>query len=256
MERHELGRFLRSRREHLTCADVGLPVTGRRRTPGLRREELAMLAGISTTWLTYLEQGRDVRASDQVLASLTRALRLSPAERDHVYALAGFPGPVAPAEPLAPHVDDVAGALGPHPAYVTAADYELLAFNAAAEELFRGLARMGNLARWLFTDPAARDLLPDWTEIAQDVLARLRAAQGRHPGEERFTRLVADLHDASPEVRSWWPRQDVRATRSGTKRVRHPRRGVLTLSYVSFQVADHPDQTLVVYLDPGAGDRP
>lgn len=252
--RHDLGAFLRSRRERLTCADVGIPTTRRRRTPGLRREEVASLTGISTTWLTYLEQARHVHPSRQVLEALATTLQLNPAERTYVFDLASEAPPATAVDVLAPTVHSVTRALNPHPAYVTAGDFEVLAWNDAAERLFPGfvVGREGarpNVARWLFCDPEARTVFPEWESVAQDVLARLRAAAGRHPHDPRYTGLVQELQAASPQARSWWSRHDVRASTVGSKRVRHPQRGVLDLAYATFAVADHPEQTLVAYLD-------
>ncbi|MGW3999437.1 helix-turn-helix transcriptional regulator [Amycolatopsis sp. NPDC004772] len=245
----ELGAFLRSRRERLTPADAGLPATGRRRTPGLRREELALLAGISATWLTYLEQGRDVRPSGQVLDALARALRLTGAEQEHLHRLAGrgdAPGESFPEE-AAPEVAGVPALLGGNPAYVTGICYDVLAVNDAAEELFRGIGPGGNVVRWLFTEPAAREVLVDWAQEARGVLARLRAIAGRHPDHPRVTRLVAELTEASPEVRAWWPQYDVQFSHAGRKRLRHPRLGEITVPHAAFHVAERPEQTLVVY---------
>jgi len=254
---HELGAFLRSRRERLSCAEVGLPSTGRRRTPGLRREEVALLTGISTTWLTYLEQGRRVQASPQVLDALAATLRLSPAERAHVFDLASEAPPAAAAPALAPTVRSVVDALDPQPAYVTAGDFDVLAFNDAAVQLFPAFlteleGERPNVARWLFCDPDAREVFPEWEAVAQDVLARLRAAAARHPDDPRYTDLVRELRAASPQARAWWTRYDVRAGTVGRKRVRHPERGVLDLAHAAFAVADHPEETLVVYLEESA----
>ncbi|SEB33095.1 Helix-turn-helix domain-containing protein [Amycolatopsis tolypomycina] len=245
----ELGAFLRSRRERLAPADAGLPATGRRRTPGLRREELALLAGISATWLTYLEQGRDVRPSGQVLDALARALRLTGAEQEHLHRLAGgrATSGESAAEEAAPEVAGVPALLGDNPAYVTGICYDVLALNAAAEELFRGIGLGGNVVRWLFTDAAAREVLLDWEREARGVLARLRAIAGRHPGHPRVTRLVAELTEASPEVRAWWPQYDVQFSHAGHKRLRHPRLGPVTVAHAAFHVAERPEQTLVVY---------
>jgi transcriptional regulator with XRE-family HTH domain len=261
--RHELGAFLRSRRERLSCADVGLPATGRRRTPGLRREEVALLTGISTTWLTYLEQGRRVQASRQVLDALAATLRLTPAERAHVFDLAAEAPPPAAVPALAPAVRSVLDALDPRPAYVTAGDFEVLAWNDAAAQLFPALlttldGERPNVARWLFCSSAAREVFPEWESVAQDVLARLRAAAARHPDDPRCTDLVQELRTASPQARSWWTRYDVRASTAGRKRVRHPERGVLDLATAAFTVADHPDLTMVVYLEgpPTSGRTP
>jgi len=251
-QRHELGLFLRSRRERLTPAEAGLPHTSRRRTPGLRREELAVLAGISATWYTYLEQGRDVRASDQVLRSLASALALDRSEKDHLFRLAGLPVTGAPEqEPLAEEVAAVPGLLHPHPAYVIGATYDVLAHNEAAAALFPSLTgEKPNFARWTFTAEEARHVVVDWEPEARHLLARLRTLAGRHPGDERFTLLIDELHAASPEVRSWWPHHEVRAQRvAGRKRLRHPDLGPVDYAYTAFHPAEQPDQTLVVYSD-------
>lgn len=252
--RRELGVFLRARRERVAPGDVGLPGSLRRRTPGLRREELAMLAGISATWYTYLEQGRDVRPSEQVLTAIARALRLGDAEHAHLLSLAGDATPPPLLEVVAPEVAAVPGLVDPAPSYVTGATTDVLALNRAAAELFLGLsgtaaaaAERPNLARWVFLDPAAREVLVDWADVAQSVLARLRANAGRAPRDARFTDLVDELCDGSADARAWWPRYDIASNRSGTKQVRHPARGRLSLSYASFTVAQAPEQVLVVY---------
>ncbi|WP_305788238.1 helix-turn-helix transcriptional regulator [Symbioplanes lichenis] len=244
----ELGAFLRSRRERIGPADAGLPVTGRRRTPGLRREELALLAGISATWLTYLEQGRGVRPSAQVLDALARALRLTAAEQEHLRRLAaGSAAPEDPGEQAAPEVAGVPALFGDHPAYVTGICYDLLAINDAALELFRSVEPGGNVVRWMFTEPTAREVLVDWEQEARGILARLRAIAGRHQGHPRVTALVAELTAASPEVREWWPHYDIQFSHAGHKRFRHPRLGVITVAHAAFHVAERPEQTLVVY---------
>lgn len=261
VRRRELGAFLRSRRERITPDEVGLPRTARRRTPGLRREELALLAGMSATWYTYLEQGRDIRPSEQVLRALASALRLTDHERDHLFHLAGTAGPVREADP--PETPDPALAsipllLQPNPAYLTNAAYDVVGRNPAATELFTGLdTAVGpgpNLVLWMFTEPVARDVLVDWEREAQGLLARLRAAAGRHPTDRRIAALVERLHAESPEVRAWWPRYDIQSSHAGTKRLRHPRFGLITLAHTAFHVADRPELTLVVYTDP-RGDQ-
>ncbi|MEW2291304.1 helix-turn-helix transcriptional regulator [Streptomyces sp. NPDC006743] len=258
--RRELGAFLRSRRERITPDQAGLPRTGRRRTPGLRREELALLAGISATWYTYLEQGRDIRTSEQVLGALASALRLDAYERGHLFRLAGQ-APEAevesPAgEALSPEVAAVPLLLQPHPAYVIGGTYDVLAHNRAAGELFPCLAagadRPVNFARWVFLDPAAREFVVDWETEARGLLARLRTLAGRHPGDPRYPRLVEELRAGSPEVRAWWPRYDVQAQGGGRKRLRCPGRGVVEFAYTAFHVAGQPDQTLVIYAEAGA----
>ncbi len=256
--RRELGAFLRARRERTSPAEVGLPGSNRRRTPGLRREELAVLSGVSTTWYAYLEQGRDVNPSDQVLTAIADALGLSGDERAHLRALAddtGGSAPPPPAETLAPEVAAIPALLSPAPAYITGATTDVLAWNDAAAQHFPGLlgqpdSGTPNLARWVFLDPAARRTLLDWAEVAQSVLARLRTNAGRHPGDARFARLATELRDGSAEAAAWWPRYDIATSHSGTKRLRHPTRGPLTLTHASFAVTDAPDQILVVYSVP------
>jgi transcriptional regulator with XRE-family HTH domain len=254
-QRRELASFLRSRRERITPDQVGMPPTGRRRTPGLRREELALLAGISATWYTYLEQGRDIRASDQVLDALATALRLDRHERDHLFGLAGHtPGPDAePPEPLAAEVAAVPLLLQPRPAYIIDGTYDVLSHNAAAGRLFPNLAepadQPANFARWTFLDPAAQDFLVDWETEARGLLARLRTLAGRHPGDPRYTRLIDELKEGSAHVRAWWQRYDVQVQHGGRKRMRRPGGAVAEYVYTAFHLAERPDFTLVVYTE-------
>ncbi|WP_405869729.1 helix-turn-helix transcriptional regulator [Streptomyces sp. NBC_00005] len=259
--RAQLGTFLRSRRERLTPDEVGLPQTGRRRTPGLRREELALLAGISATWYTYLEQGRKIRASEQVLTALAVALRLDPQERDHLLQLAGHAPAAAEAEEREPLTAEAAAVpllLQPNPAYIIGGTYDVLSHNQAAADLFPRLImeadRPANFVRWVFLEPAARHVLLDWEPEARALLARLRMLAARHPGDPRYTRLVEDLTEGSPEAREWWPQYEVQARHSGRKRLRHPRRGARDYTYTAFHLAEQPEQTLVVYYDSGDRD--
>ncbi len=248
--RHELGSFLRARRERTAPSDVGLPGSPRRRTPGLRREELANLAGISTTWYTFLEQGRDVRASPQVLTAIADALRLGEPERAHLIAIAtDNTHPREHFEYLAPEVADIPKMVDPNPAYVTGSRYDLLAWNDAAAELFPGVTDSvhPNLARWMFTDPAARDALPDWPIVAQGLLARLRTNAGKHPGSPRFQRLEHELRTASSEAEAWWPRYDIATSQVGAKRVRSRSGQEQLMTYASFHVSGQPEQILTIY---------
>ncbi|MFB8179544.1 helix-turn-helix transcriptional regulator [Streptomyces sp. NPDC055966] len=253
--RRQLSEFLRSRRERLTPDEVGLPRTGRRRTPGLRREELALLAGISATWYTYLEQGREIGVSEQVLNALAAALRLDRHERDHLLQLAGH-APVAEAEepePLTAEAGAVPLLLQPNPAYIIGGTYDVLSHNQAAHELFPRLIteedRPANFVRWVFLEPVARDVLVDWETEARGLLGRLRTLATRHAGDPRYTRLIEDLNGGSPQVREWWPQYEVQARHSGRKRLRHPQRGAIDYAYTAFHLAEQPEQTLVVYFD-------
>ncbi|MGW4493342.1 helix-turn-helix transcriptional regulator [Streptomyces sp. NPDC004376] len=256
-QRRQLSEFLRSRRERLTPDEVGLPRTGRRRTPGLRREELALLAGISATWYTYLEQGRKIRVSDQVLNALAVALRLDRHERAHLLQLAGHaPAPEAEErEPLPAAVGAVPLLLQPTPAYIIGGTYDVLSHNQAADDLFPGLitdaGRPANFVRWVFLEPVAREIVVDWEPEARGLLGRLRTLAARHPGDPRYTRLIEELNENSPEARDWWSQYDVQARHSGRKRLRHPRRGTTDYTYTAFHLAEQPEQTLVVYVESG-----
>jgi hypothetical protein len=143
--------------------------------------------------------------------------------------------------------------LQPHPAYIIGASYDVLSYNQAADELFPNLTaatgRRPNFVRWVFTEPAARRVLVDWEPEARGLLARLRTLAGRHPAHPQFTRLIDELHAASPEVRAWWPRYDVQARHGGRKRLRPPGRGVMEFAYTAFHLAEQPEQTLVIYSD-------
>lgn len=254
-QRRQLSDFLRSRRERLTPGEVGLPQTGRRRTPGLRREELALLAGISATWYTYLEQGRKIRVSEQVLNALAAALRLDRHERNHLLQLAGYapPAEAEESEPLTAEACAVPLLLQPNPAYIIGGNYDVLSHNQGAHELFPRLItevdRPANFIRWVFLEPVARDVLVDWEPEARSLLGRLRTLAARHSRDPRYTRLIEELNEVSPEVRDWWPQYEVQARHSGRKRLLHPQRGAIEYAYTAFHLAEQPEQTLVVYFD-------
>jgi len=253
--RSELADLLRSRRHRLTPADVGLPAGTRRRTAGLRREEVAQLAGVSTTYYTFLEQGRDVRPSRQVVTALASALRLSSAERAHLFQLAGITLAAedqAEAETAAPVVTALVGRLDPYPAYLKGRRWDVLAANRTARALFTDWSARApgdrNLIWWMFTDPEARKVYVHWEKEASDMLGRFRAAAGRRPDDPDFTDLTERLHQASPEVRGWWPRHDVAPVGSGTKHLHHPALGDVAFQHTVLQVADHPEQMLVYFI--------
>ena len=250
----EFGDLLRSRRERLQPADVGLPPGVRRRTRGLRREEVAQLAAISSTYYTYLEQGRELRPSPQVLDSLAAALRLDAAERAHLHELVhGIPPAEQPpaVESLPPTVTALVDRLDPCPTYVTGRCWDVLAANRAARALWTDWPsrppQARNLLWWMFTDPGARDTMVDWEGEASALLGRFRAAAARHPDDPGFTTLIERLHANSPEARAWWPRHEITPLSSGTKLLRHPALGELVLHHVVLQLADNPDCKLVTF---------
>ena len=249
----QFGEFLRSRRARLQPADVGLADGTRRRTPGLRREEVAQLAGVSHTYYAFLEQGRDIRPSGEVLDALARALRLSPAERDHLYVLAqrGAPASENAPETLSAGIAALVARLDPSPTFVKGRRWDILAANRAARALFTDWLAVPpgqrNELLWMFSDPAARDVYVDWEQDAAAMLARFRLAAARRPGDPDFAALIEQLHRHSPEARMWWSRHEVLRPASGTKRLRHPLLGEITFDHVVLQVADDPDQKLVTF---------
>jgi len=252
--RKEFGAFLRSRRERLTPAAVDLPSGFRRRTPGLRREEVALLAGVGITWYTWLEQGRDVQASAEVLAAIADSLRLEAAERRHLFALAGR-APILPPAQGEEHVDEslwrMLASLDQQPAYVMGRRWDVLAWNPAAAALFGDYGKLSgderNILHMLFANPAHRRLLLDWQELAPRSLAMFRTESARYAGDADFLRLIAKLEAASPDFRRWWLAREVLPPRAGHKRIRHPTAGRMTFEYSSFAVTGDRDLKLVVY---------
>jgi len=250
----ELAEFLRSRRARLSPADVGLPPGARRRTPGLRREEVAELAGIGTTWYTWLEQGRDIRVSADVLDNLARALRLTPDERAHLFRVAHRQPPpraLAPREAAPPPARRLLAALGVAPAYITGRRWDLLAWNAAAAAVFGDFGALPeaerNLVRVIFMDGELRRRLVDWEGTARGVLALFRADRGRYADDPRFAEVIDDLRRVSPEFGRWWPRHDVREHAAERKEIEHPVVGRLVLEPTTLQLVGSPDLKLVVY---------
>jgi transcriptional regulator with XRE-family HTH domain len=260
--RAELADFLRTRRASLLPEDVGLPAGGRRRTPGLRREEVAQLAGVGATWYTWLEQARDVRASFDVLESLARALRLSPAERGHLILLGrGEQGPACqpPAERASPTLKRLVENLGPSPAYIMGRRWDYLAWNLAWRVLASWEPGRDPSTRnhiWLtFMDPARRTLMPDWERAARRLVAKFRADSARHIGDPAFERLIESLRAASPEFRRWWERHEVAGGGEGRKELLHPVAGRLVFEHAVFR-HEASDQRLVLYSPLGDEDTP
>lgn len=251
--RKAFGAALRTRRERLAPEDANRAHGARRRTPGLRREEVAMLAGVSTTYYTYLEQGRDVRPSVQVLECLARALQMTPVERAQIFELAhGTPPPHgrAPTEEVDDSVRMLLRALDPTPAYLLGWRWDVLAQNAAAKILFgrdfslaEGLGR--NTAWWTITDPAARALLGGDDEGYKRMLARLRSRTERYRDEPAMRELEEALSAAHPCFASWWKRQEVLPSVPLTKRFNHPSLGRFELDQVAMEVAHAPDQRII-----------
>ncbi|MFD9206743.1 helix-turn-helix transcriptional regulator [Streptomyces sioyaensis] len=243
--RRSLGEFLRSRRERLSPQEAGILAGPRRRTPGLRREEVAQLSGVSVTWYTWLEQARDITVSRQVLMSLARALMLSSVERRYLFALAGVPLPERPADGgPGPALQKLVEALEPHPAYLLDANWDLVGWNRAEAGLIGDPGQLEPAERnllWLvFTDPAMRSLLADWDGQAQDLVAQFRADARQRSGDPRFEQLTNGLREASPEFRTWWAAHDIADFGSSRRCFAHPRVGALTFDYVKLAALDAP----------------
>ena len=253
----ELGHFLRSRREAVSPADVGLPVGPRRRTPGLRRAELATLAGISVDYLVRLEQGRDTNPSGQVLSALATALRLSEEDVGHLRRLAAFnasselcPATVPLASDVRPQVRQVLERLEPAPAFVMNRLTDLLAWTATFERLAAPLglldAERPNLVRYTFADERARTAYPDWAAVADEHVGSLMCTA--HPDDADGRGLVDELRGVSAEFAERWSDRPVVRRHTGTTRVSHPDVGEVRVSFETMQLADGDDQRLVVYL--------
>lgn len=250
---HELGAFLRERRSRLTPAAAGLIDGPPRRTPGLRREEVAELAGLSVGYYARLEQGHAAHPSESVLAALIRILQLSADEARHLRALAGEAAPTDQEQVSRSALRMMEMLKPPTAALVLGRIGDVLAWNEQATLLFPGRlpvstdGRRPNNARYVFCDPSAREIFPNWPEVADDTVAHLRAAAGHLIDDPAFRALVDELLTASPEFASRWARHDVRRHVSGEKYLDHPALGRITVDYEVLAVLDEPDQFLVVY---------
>ena len=249
--RSEFGDFLRSRRERLTPKAVGLPIGRRRRTAGLRREEVAELAGIGVDWYIRLEQGRTVSPSITTIDALARALRLGKAEHAHLRALAHD----ADRRPFAREsVPETIRRVVQHlnaPAYVTGRRWDILAWNTAAEEIF-AFGRLAEADRntliCMLTNPATRRLFGSaWATEAQRMVAQFRATHDLWAGDPAFLDLLQRLREGSPEFAGWWEAHDIRDMAAGRKSLRHPKKGSLRFEYTTFQANDDPALKLVLY---------
>ncbi len=259
-ERKELGAFLVSRRARLQPGDLGLP-TGSRRTPGLRREEVALLAGVSVSWYTWLEQGRDIRVSAEMLKRLSAVLRLDRAETLHLLALSARQAPIVgtPGE-LSEGLVYLVQAINPVPAYVRNNRLDILAWNPAIADLFVDYGKLEpherNTLRLLFLYPPYRSLMRDWEPLARATIRVFRAARAKASDKAPFDRLVEELRATSGEFQAWWLEVDVQGFDEGGKRLRHPTRGLLDLTYVALTPEGRPDLSFVTYVPrPGSCDQ-
>jgi len=252
-DRRDLTDFLVTRRARLTPPDVGLVTGPRRRTPGLRREEVAQLAGVGISWYTWFEQGRDIQVSSHFLENLSRALKLDRPEREHLFALAQHrPPPLARSSTpkvsaMMQHMLDSY----PHPAHIKTPRWDIVAWNAEMIEIFGDITRYPVEERnsmWLvFTKPEFRRTMIDWEADARRVIARFRLDFGRAGHDPAFVALVRNLEEASPEFARWWRQHDVDGFGEGVKRVRHPRHGEIEYEHAAFTADSDPNLRLVLY---------
>lgn len=256
--RERLGRFLRSRRERLNPADAGFPSSPRRRSMGLRREEVAVLAGLSPTWYTYLEQGRNIRPSPEVMDSLARVLLLTEDERRYIHTLAY--GQVIRPVPLETDLsaDDLlrqvvaAADASPYPTYAVNHCRDLIAWNRAAVEWYDDWGNYPseerNIVRWMLTSPHAKVRLLNWERDARDTVAQWRAESAKWPDDQDLNRRIDEMIALSPLFARWWDEQFVQENRSRTRRFRQPRLGVQTLRVLPLQSPEFVSAGLVIHL--------
>ncbi|MEV4615970.1 helix-turn-helix transcriptional regulator [Kitasatospora sp. NPDC049258] len=251
--RHELAAFLRSRRERVSPEQVGLPGYGRRRTPGLRREEVAQLAAVGVTWYTWLEQGRAIQVSVQVLDSVARALRLDPTERAHLFTLAGAEDPVPKAEchTVSAAVRAVLDQFDPLPAAVLSSRYDVLAHNRGYTVLAGDLDQVPyedrNLLWMIFTDTPFASRLLDVEAARLSVVARFRASMADHAADPGWKTLLNRLSQTSPAFEAAWRRHEVDATTNGLKRFLVPDLGLLRFEYTNLWLGPRSGTRLVAY---------
>ncbi len=250
-----LGDFLRATRERLSPEQVGLSSHGRRRTPGLRREEVAGLANVGVSWYTSIEQGKDAHPSHQVLESLARALRLSDDERRYLFLLSKSEESEEPEtyKEISTGLARTVFALEPHPAYIMGKYWDVLLWNRAAEFVFRfppyskGLNPKPNLVHYFLTGPFTKEMNADWEERAKVMIARFRADCARYPQDARLNEMIEQFKKESELFRLWWPRYEVKTVTDCHKLFNDPRVGELEFDHVNLQVSECPDLKLMIY---------
>jgi len=263
--RRELARFLRTRRERITPEQVGLPESARRRIRGLRREEVAVLAGLSPTWYTYLEQARDIRPSPEVLDSLAAVLQLTEDERQYLHQLAlGHVEnmlTVAPAVIVNSLVADLvrAAGQGPYPLYAIDYSGEVIAWNDACREWYTDWGKLPGIERnivwWMLMNAEARERIVDWPDDARDIVGRTRALSVRYPHDPRISKLLTRLHAECEDFERWWPDHEVRGQRQRSRRFRVNGLGIRSMRLVVVHPADDPNVTMAFHLPVSPADE-
>lgn len=259
-QRREFGVFLTSRRARVQPGDVGLPA-GKRRTPGLRREEVALLAGVSVSWYTWLEQGRDIQPSPDALRRISKVLKLDRIEASHLFALSSLEAPaVEGGGGVSAGLAMLVQAINPIPAYVRNTRLDILAWNDAIAELFVDYGSLQpherNTLRLLFVYLPYRTQILDWEQMARGMISAFRAARAQAQDKAPFDSLVEELSGLSPEFRDWWQDTEVKGFEEGRKRLVHPITGrTLEFTYVALTPEGRPELSLVTYIPrPAAGE--
>jgi transcriptional regulator with XRE-family HTH domain len=248
-----LGNYLKDRRSKLDPAALGFPMK-RRRTPGLRREEVAQRANVSATWYTWLEQGRGGAPSPDVLDRIARALMLTDVEREHIFLLALGRTPEVryhAIDGVTPRLQRVLDALEFTPAFIKTATWDVIAWNRAASIVLRDYdaleAHQRNILRLIFFDPNVREAQLDWESVARFCVAAFRADAARAGASREIEALVDELSERSPDFAQMWRSNDVQAYGQGTKYLRHPQLGLISMEYSAFAVDGRPDLSMVIY---------
>lgn len=252
-QRAQLSEFLRSCRARLSPGDVGLPGGQRRRTPGLRREDVAGLSGLSSTWYTWLEQGRNVRVSDRVLENLSRTLRLSPTERDYLFLLAqNRPAPIqgSPVPQVPDTVKRTLDALNV-PAEVITPRWDVIYWNRMVKRCFRDYGTMPpekrNLIRILMTSPEYQEDAVEFEALARRIVAKLRVDYSQAAGDPAFDALIDEMSGISPMFRALWRSSEVRGRSEGVHLLKHPQLGGITFEHTSYVVEGIPTLRVVIF---------
>jgi transcriptional regulator with XRE-family HTH domain len=254
-QRAELANFLRTKRSQLSPVEVGLPRMARRKTAGLRREEVAQLAGVGVTWYTWLEQGRNINVSTQVLDSLAQTFKLTETEKAHLFLLAGQAPPlqgVLSREQVSPFWQRLLEQMGNNPAYIMGRRWDVLAWNRAACLILGDFGAMAeeerNIMRIVFTNDEFRKRTTNWERMARRMVAQFRAGSGQYHNDAGFNNLANELQEKSTEFALWWSKHEVQKRQNGRKEFVHPDAGLLVLDHSTLQMEDAPGLKMVVYL--------
>jgi transcriptional regulator with XRE-family HTH domain len=251
-QRREFGKFLSSCRARLVPKEFGLP-EGPRRTPGLRREEVAALSGVSVSWYTWLEQGRDIQPSPDALRRIAKVLKLDHVESAHLYALSALQAPAAQTGGgVSAGLEMLVRAINPIPAYVRNARLDILAWNDAIADLFVDYGSLQpherNTLRLLFLYVPYRTVILDWEQMARGMISAFRASRAQAKDKAPFDSLIEELSQLSPEFRLWWQDTEVKGFAEGSKRMLHPVNGIIDFTYVALTPEGRPDLSLVTYI--------